>query len=367
MGAVSSARRRQQRMEREAMDFDKPAATASTGSLSSVNDDMRASSRSTIGRGLSQWAADPELLALQVDARDLQDVRRLGSGAFGVVWLVRYRQSTLLAAKRFRTDELAQFRGGEFVQEIKLVSRLAHPSVVRLVGVAMSGGDTAEDLQALFEYVNNGDLREFLQEPSVPLTWTADKLQVALDVAEALTYVHSFSPPLLHRDLKSRNILLDDRMRAKLTDFGVSRFLSSNNTMTQGVGTARWLAPEVLAGTQDYDQSADVFGFGCVLFELDAHTIPYAGARGPSGAKLADIAILQLVASGQLRPRFSRGCPAALRSLAKRCVAFDPRDRPTAADVARALRLLLDAAIRASAPSSDPQWRAASNQHSPAA
>uniref|UniRef100_H3G6I1 Protein kinase domain-containing protein n=1 Tax=Phytophthora ramorum TaxID=164328 RepID=H3G6I1_PHYRM len=89
----------------------------------------------------------------------------------------------------------------------------------------------------------------------------------------ALTYLHSCAPPVIHRDLKSSNILLNQAMDAKVTDFGISRE-RIDATMTAGVGTSLWMAPEVMLGER-YDDKADMFSFGVVLSELDQHTTPY--------------------------------------------------------------------------------------------
>ncbi|GMF33241.1 unnamed protein product [Phytophthora lilii] len=124
-------------------------------------------------------------------------------------------------------------------------------------------------------------------------------------------------------------------MRAKLTDFGVSRIMSEESTMTQGVETSRWEAPEVLAGKEDYNQAADIFSFGVVLSELDTHAIPYDDARGPSDNTLANV---QMIAMGSIRPSFSACCPPDIRALADRCLAHNPEDRPSAPEVAYALR-----------------------------
>lgn len=186
--------------------------------------------------------------------------------------------------------------------------------------------------------MENGDLRSHLQNLSTPRAWTATKLQLAIDVIEALVYVHSFSPPLVHRDLKSRNVLISGDMVAKLTDFGVSRYQSQDNTMTMGVGTGRWLAPEVISGSSDYGPPADIFSFGVVLSELDTHLLPYEGAVGSSGRPLAEVALLQMVASGQLRPSFNQTCPSAVLELAQLCMSQSPVDRPAAAEIAYVLR-----------------------------
>ncbi|KAL3661809.1 hypothetical protein V7S43_013103 [Phytophthora oleae] len=216
-----------------------------------------------------------------------------------------------------------------------MAAKFDHPNVVKLIGAAWT---VESDLQALSEYMVGGDVREFLIYPQTPRIWTARKLQIALDVVEALVYLHSFIHPVVHRDLKSRNILLSKEMRAKLTDFGVSRIMSEDNTMTQGEGTSRWEAPEVLAGKEDYNQQADIFSFGVVLSELDTHAIPYDDARGSNDNTLANVAILQKIAMGAIRPSFSTRCPPDIRALPDRCLAHNPNDRPSAPEVAYVLR-----------------------------
>ncbi|KAH7471004.1 hypothetical protein KRP22_003122 [Phytophthora ramorum] len=297
------------------------------------NNMQRASSKQ---RAMTVWN-DLELLALQVNCDDIQDIRLIGSGSFGVVWLVRYRNSELLASKRILNDTVITERTQAFVEEIKLVSKLDHPNIVALIGAAWSSGS---DLQALFEFVENGDLRSYLAAPSLPRYWTRVKVQLAVDVIEALVYVHSFTPPLAYRTLKSRNVLISADMRAKLTDVGVSGFRSRNGTMTAGIGTRRWLAPEIISGSSDYDQSADIFAFGVLLSEFDTHALPYDDAVGNNGNALEDVTILQMIASGNLRPTFSDTCPPVIFELAKQCMSQEPRDRPPALKIAYALRTL---------------------------
>jgi serine/threonine-protein kinase TNNI3K len=277
------------------------------------------------------------MLSIKVNAEDIKDVKRIGKGAFSDVWLVKYRRSQLLASKRLRKSEVTESRTRDFIAEIKLVAKLEHPKIVAFVGAAWT---IEADLQALFEYMEGGDLREYLEHTRAAHVWTLEKLQIAIDVVDALVYVHSFSPPLVHRDLKSRNVLLSKYLEAKLTDFGVSRYRSEDNTMTAGVGTGRWLAPEVISGSTDYGPAADIFSFGAVLSELDTHALPYDDVLGPNGNRLADVALLQLISSGQLTPSFCGSCPEKLVELATRCFAFDPASRPTATELAYALRMV---------------------------
>ncbi|KAJ0399349.1 hypothetical protein P43SY_001538 [Pythium insidiosum] len=288
-------------------------------------------------QSVSLWE-DELLLSRQLRYEDIDDIRLIGSGGHGVVWLVNYRQSRLLASKRLIRDQVTRQKTMELVAEIKLVAHLEHPSIVSFVGVAWT---VETDLQALFEYMPNGDLRSHLEATDAKTQWSTSKLQMAMDVIEALVYVHSFNPPLVHRDLKSRNVLLTEDMRAKLSDFGVSRFQSENATMTTGVGTGKWLAPEVIAGSKSYDQSCDIYSFGVLLSELDTHQLPYEDVRGAQGNRLPEVAILQNVATGRLQPTLLPTCPPRIRSLAMQCMSFRSADRPTAMQVAYTFHTLL--------------------------
>ncbi|KAL3660822.1 hypothetical protein V7S43_014224 [Phytophthora oleae] len=150
------------------------------------------------------------------------------------------------------------------------------------------------------EFMEGGDLRALLdrfQQKRKPRGFDLDKARIALQTAQALTFLHSLDPKVLHRDLKTKNILLTSDLEAKLSDFGVARKYTFTS-MTAEVGTSLWMAPEVMLGDR-YDTSADIFSFGVVLSELDSHLYPYAEARmTDSGQRVPDAALLQLVAMG---------------------------------------------------------------------
>ncbi|KAG1685307.1 hypothetical protein DVH05_008469 [Phytophthora capsici] len=285
---------------------------------------------------LSIWS-DPELLSLQVRVEDVEDVKQLGGGAFATVWLVRYRNSQLLASKRLRPERRTKKHTSNFVDEIKLMANFEHPNLVKLIGAAWT---IESDLQALLEYMDGGDLRLYLSDPSTPFGWSFRKFDIAIGMIEALVYLHSFVPPLVHRDLKSKNVLLSSDFQAKLSDFGTSRFRSVEKTMTAGVGTGRWLAPEVIRGDTDYGCSADIYSFGALLTELDTNQIPYSNARGSNGKILTDMTILHRVATGKLHPQVRSTCGASLKALVERCLVEDPAERPTATVIAYELRVI---------------------------
>ncbi|TMW67286.1 hypothetical protein Poli38472_012402 [Pythium oligandrum] len=296
--------------------------------------------QNAMARNASSLWNDEELLSYHMRIEDLMDVRVIGSGGCGIVYLVKYRESRLLASKRLVRDQSTRQKSRALVAEIKLVAKLQHPCIVEFVGAAWT---TESDLQALFEYMPNGDLRSYLDKtPQAP--WDERKLIIAKDIVEALVYVHSFSPPLVHRDLKSRNVLLTEEMHGKLSDFGVSRYQSDNRTMTGGVGTSRWLAPEVINASGEYNHMCDIYSFGVLLSELDTHVIPFSDLRSPQGNPYPEVGILQLVSEGKLQPSFSASCPEYLVTLAKRCLSFDPSQRPSAIEIAYVLRTAGNAA-----------------------
>lgn len=188
----------------------------------------------------------------------------------------------------------------------------------------------------VLEFFPRGSLQHYLQENADLLSWARDKIHIAIGIAKALEYLHARAPPLIHRDLKSNNILLSDTLEPKLIDFGVSRGIV-DLTMTAGVGTPFWTAPEVLEGDR-YTEQADIYSFGVVLSELDTYKTPYADALTEDGGKARHFRILQEVMSGELRPSFSDDCPPRILRVGTACLSLDPTSRPTAQKVVQELR-----------------------------
>ncbi|KAG1697960.1 hypothetical protein DVH05_015444 [Phytophthora capsici] len=273
------------------------------------------------------------LVGKRIPFDSLEFKRSLSKGACGEVWLAEFQGQRvavkrLLQAKTHRADEVE-----EFAQEIELSASLIHPNIVTFVGVAWN---SLNNLVMVLEFFPTGDLQTFLAKKEDLLSWSRDKIRIALGVGRALEYLHSRSPPLIHRDLKSKNILLTDQLEAKLIDFGVSR-IRQEHPMTAGVGTPYWTAPEILEGKR-YTEQADLYSFGVVLSELDTGKLPYHDALTSEGKKLKPFQILADVMAGMLRPSFSEGCPSKIRRIGVACCQHDQSRRPTAAQVVAMLQ-----------------------------
>jgi serine/threonine protein kinase len=143
-----------------------------------------------------------------------------------------------------------------------------------------------------------------------------------------MAYLHSGNPPVLHRDLKSANLLLDESYTTKVCDFGLSRLKAQARSMTGNCGTVQWMAPEVLAN-RDYDEKADVYSFGIIVWELLSRECPYEG--------MTAIQCALAVLNRDKRPEIPKWCPPGLHALIKSCVKKDPSERPSFQQIILAL------------------------------
>ena len=297
-----------------------------------------ARTQETAEKVMAELELEPSVKDSWIPYDSLYFTREISHGAFGEVWLAQL-ENTQVAVKKILDEKKHDVKEIEcFGAEIKLMAVLKHPKIVRFIGVSWSD---RQDLCAVTEFMPKGDLNGYLERRKTKLTWPADKVWLAEDIAEALVYLHSLSPKLIHRDLKSKNVLLDSKYRAKLSDFGISRKRSLESTMTAGVGTIYWTAPEVLMGKK-YTEKADIFSFGIVMSEMDTCDVPYADKRDSDGKKLQSMKIIQLVIRQALRPTFLKNCPEQIKTLAGRCLDANPDVRPDASELLEVLRSVHD-------------------------
>ncbi|EQC25369.1 TKL protein kinase [Saprolegnia diclina VS20] len=275
---------------------------------------------------------------LRLEASDVLLLAPMSQGSYGEVWQAHYQKDTI-AIKKPMPSFLSATNMRRMIAEILLLSRLSSPFVVTLLGACWN---RPMDLMMAMEYMDGGNLQGHLaRHCQTSLPWSF-KLQCLVQIAQALAYLHAI--PVVHRDLKCKNVLLDEKKGTKLGGFSISRETSA--TMTLGAGGHRWMAPEVLHAA-DYSTAVDIFSFGMVLTECDSHRAPYDRELDPdTGKLLAEVAIARRVSMGELTPTFTSTCPAWLEALATRCIDLTPQNRPTAADLLRDLQALLAAERR---------------------
>ncbi|EQC25646.1 TKL protein kinase [Saprolegnia diclina VS20] len=216
----------------------------------------------------------------------------------------------------------------KFIDEIVLMSQMSSDYIVKFVGASWT---RPIEIECVVEFMDLGDLRSYLINQS-PAQFSWDqKYQCILAIIRGLVYLHTYKPPIIHRDLKSRNVLLDSVKGTKLTDFGASRVAEEDDLMTNGIGTYQWMAPEVISGT-NYGAPADVYSFGIILSEFATHQVPYADLRHPdSGKALPQHYVLNSVREGKLHPTFDgEGVPAWVKDIGLQCLSLYEEDRPTA-------------------------------------
>ncbi|KFK39482.1 hypothetical protein AALP_AA3G249900 [Arabis alpina] len=182
---------------------------------------------------------------------------KIGQGGFGAVYYAELRGEKA-AIKKMDMEASKQF-----LAELKVLTRVHHVNLVRLIGYCVEGS-----LFLVYEYVENGNLGQHLQGTGrESLPWTK-RVQIALDSARGLEYIHEHTVPVyVHRDIKSANILIDQSFRAKVADFGLTKLTEVGSSATRGaMGTFGYMAPEIVYG--EVSAKVDVYAFGVVLYEL---------------------------------------------------------------------------------------------------
>ncbi|KAG0590609.1 hypothetical protein KC19_1G113700 [Ceratodon purpureus] len=194
---------------------------------------------------------------------------KIGQGGFGMVYKGRLRDGRMVAIKRGRKDAFAHRLLTEFRTEVEMLSQVDHLNLVKLIGYMEEGSERI----LVVEFVPNGNLGEHIDGTYGKPLDISTRLDIAIDIAHALTYLHLYADrPIIHRDIKSSNILLTDKYRAKVADFGFSRVgpstdAGATHVSTQVKGTAGYLDPEYLNSYQLHTKS-DVYSFGILLIEI---------------------------------------------------------------------------------------------------
>ncbi|KAJ0654731.1 putative protein kinase RLK-Pelle-WAK family [Helianthus annuus] len=244
----------------------------------------------------------------------------------------------IVAVKKSKIVDESQLE--QFINEVVVLSQINHRNVVKLLGCCLE-----TDVPLLVsEFIPNGTLYDRLHNETDELSISLDmRLQIATEVAAALAYLHSAtSIPIYHRDIKTTNILLDDKYRAKVSDFGTSRFVSIDQThlTTLVKGTFGYFDPEYFQSSQ-FTEKSDVYSFGVVLAELLTGERPISLTRFGENRNLAAHFMLAME-EGRVMSIFdatvikegNRDELLIVANLAMRCLNMNGKYRPTMKEVA---------------------------------
>ncbi|TQE00238.1 hypothetical protein C1H46_014156 [Malus baccata] len=242
--------------------------------------------------------------------------------------------TTLLGQGSFGPVYKAKMPAGEVVAvKVSLLGRLHHRNLVNLVGYCVDKGQR----MLIYEFMSNGSLSNLLySEEQQVLSWD-ERLQIALDISHGIEYLHEGAvPPVIHRDLKSANILLDESLRAKVADFGLSKEEVYDGRNSGLKGTYGYIDP-VYISTNQYTMKSDIYSFGIIIFELITAIHPHQNlmeyvslaAMAPDGVD--EILDKQLVGECNIEE------VRMLARVAHKCLHQLPRKRPSIAEVSQAI------------------------------
>jgi len=277
--------------------------------------------------------------------------RKIGSGGFGEVFEAEFR-SMPVAVKKLLPTKLIEKNIEGFHAEIALMCQLHHPHICLLLGASVD----PPDLFLVTELMPRGSMDSLLHHAKrardeqgeeklkevdksgkggmALLPWEV-RGRMLLEAALGIEYLHKHTPPIIHRDLKTNNLLVDEEWHVKISDFGLARLKAENKVMT-AVGTMAWTAPEVFLG-QQYSEKADVYSFGIIMWELLALEQPFQDMGG--------FQVAMRVSQDDLRPPIpeKHDAPEDYISLMTACWSRSPDDRPAFSDIIVRLRLISNA------------------------
>uniref|UniRef100_J3L8E9 non-specific serine/threonine protein kinase n=1 Tax=Oryza brachyantha TaxID=4533 RepID=J3L8E9_ORYBR len=277
----------------------------------------------------------------ELEAATSNFARRIGSGGFGVVYYGKLGDGREIAVK-VASNESFQGRK-QLANEVTLLSRIHHRNLVAFLGYCYVDGSS---YMLVYEFMHNGSLKEQLQQQkqqTMVMSWLR-RLQVAEDAAKGIEYLHcGCTPAIIHRDIKTSNILLDAQMRAKVSDLGLSKATTNSMTMTTHVrGTLGYLDPHYYV-SQQLTEKSDLYSFGIILLELISGRPPIlmdsaagGGSLGPWAKSHYESGDIEAIVDPSLRGQY-RDVHSVWKvaETAVRCIDADPRGRPSMPEVVK--------------------------------
>ena len=280
--------------------------------------------KTIINKGKSEFysSLNNNSLNFFINYDEIKKERPIGKGGMGELYLGEW-QGKQVAMKKIKLNYIKNNQlSNKFIKEINIIASMRHPNIVLFMGVTIDNNT----YYMITEYLPPGSLHEYLhlskKNKKQPLT-DKQKIKIAFQIAIAVQYIHSRQ--ILHCDLKSANVLIDNNFNIKLIDFGLSNYM--NEPPKGYIGTPRWMAPEILKGGQ-YTVSSDIFSYGMILMELITEKVPYYDVFNYEvpKEKIKKYVCYQINQNKPILPVSKTG-NKVLRYIASKCLEAKPENR----------------------------------------
>ncbi|CAF0886905.1 unnamed protein product [Adineta steineri] len=280
---------------------------------------------------LAQQIPDEEHAFLHIPYYDLVLEKRIGQGGFADVYRGKWLpQDHNVAIKVFRIQYIDERVKGDLVNEISMMYRIRYDHVLNIFGACMEPDKYA----LIVEYMSLGSLYDVLRRQTIQFSWS-DRCSIATQMVKGVNYLHKLPKSIIHRDIKSLNILMTEHGKdflVKVADFGLAKIrheTSHQSPYVPSVGTLSWKAPELLKLGGKHTEASDVYAMGIVLWELATGCEPYADT---------DVSMISdCVRQGQ-RMDIPSNVPSSFAKLISKAWAQEPQKRPSCLELLNAIK-----------------------------
>ncbi|KAK8890149.1 hypothetical protein M9Y10_034909 [Tritrichomonas musculus] len=281
-----------------------------------------------------------------VDIKDFKMIERIGGGGFGSVFLVQnLKTGENNAAKVINLNGSEEYYKRMINREIGIMIRCQHPTIIQFKGFSIKDFHDDKNVTIFMDHATKGSLASFLQKVKNGLLEeiydNTNRQILLIGIARGMMYLHQHQ--IIHRDLKTDNILLDDNLYPLITDFGLSKFYGLGLSMSQSqqCGTLIYMAPEIMEGFQ-YNGKVDVYSFGILMYEIVTDSIPYPDLES---RKMTSFQFTNKVVNENFRPKFEVPVKKSIQELIEKCWSKNPKERPTFEEIFKKLAYNIEESI----------------------